>query len=760
MTLSGAPVLTDLTLAEGAKITLGELTDGASVAVDAVGAFSEANDNAQNYVNKNYIKALDPAASVVVNGGVMSISTEICIHCGKTAGECGWTELTVKKGALTSGHYFLGENGLTLEGSLTVAAGEDVIIDLRGKTLECQNSRCFDVKGNVSVIDTGVNGVMTGKRTGSTLNKGNIAIVNGGIFTMYGGTAIPATAMPYGSAFYITGGAKLTLKGGTIDCSALPAVEDTVGAIYVNTNSVFEMTGGTIKGAKAKSGGAVFVNAGSVLMTDGIITGGQVSNYGGAIFAMGASNVQLLGGTVSGNTAAVSGNDVVVGAGGTVTLAGKLTIGEISGDTLLTLGELKEGTTIGIRGEGIVSNPNANTKAYVDAGYFFASQADKVLAVENDAIKIETEAACPHCGKTEAACNWQALTATSGTLAAGHYYLSGPVTLTGEITVGGDVALDLRGQTLSYTGRCFKVSSGDLSILDTAEGGTIQGAGTSWGGAIYVAAKKKLNLYGGTVTAGSNTTQGGVIHVAGTMTMQGGTVTGTGTSTTTLGGALYVSGTFKMQGGTVNGASAKNGAAIYAKNATVTLEDGIINGGTAVTGGGVAYLHQCTTAISGGTYGGGTAKSGGNFFVEAGSFNVYGGTFNGGTVTNTAANVYILRYSEQSIPCNATITGGVFTCGTNGGVVTNKSGVEVGSSCTLAISGAPQIDALYLNTGVKMNVGAMSEGAKVKLAAKDTEVSAANTNMQSYVDSKFFEALEAAKKLTVTDGVLSLENAE
>ena len=37
-------------------------------------------------------------------------------------------------------------------------------------------------------------------------------------------------------------------------------------------------------------------------------------------------------------------------------------------------------------------------------------------------------------------------------------------------------------------------------------------------------------------------------------------------------------------------------------------------------------------------------------------------------------------------------------------------------------------------------------------------ISKANTNMQSYVDSKFFEALKATKKLVVTDGVLSLED--
>jgi hypothetical protein len=243
------------------------------------------------------------------------------------------------------------------------------------------------------------------------------------------------------------------------------------------------------------------------------------------------------------------------------------------------------------------------------------------------------------------------------------------------------------------------------------------------------------------------------------MNMYGGTVTGTGTSTTTLGGALYVSGTFYMEDGTINGGSAKNGGAIYARLSTVTLAGGTINGGTAATGGGVAYLHQCTTTISGGTYGGGTAKSGGNFFVEGGSINVSGGAFNGGTVTNNAANIYILRYSDNNIPCNAAITGGVFTCGTVGGNTTNKSGVEVGYTCTLAISGAPQIQALYLNTGVKMNVGVMTENAKVYVASADAVISAANTNMQTYVDSKFFEALEATKKLTVTDGVLSLVNA-
>ena len=52
----------------------------------------------------------------------------------------------------------------------------------------------------------------------------------------------------------------------------------------------------------------------------------------------------------------------------------------------------------------------------------------------------------------------------------------------------------------------------------------------------------------------------------------------------------------------------------------------------------------------------------------------------------------------------------------------------------------------------------MTEDAKIYVSAANGAISEKNDNMQTYVDSKFFEALEAGKKLTSDEGVLTLED--
>ncbi len=703
MTLSGAPIMDRLRLSTDVKLTLGELTDGADIAVDATGAFTVANTNAKTYLDKEYIKSVDEEAIITEKDGVLSMAVKPCAHCGKAEAECNWTQLTATSGALTSGHYYLGTNGLELSGSLTVAAGQDVVIDLRGKTLESKNSRCFDVQGDLTILDTVSGGQMKGKRTGSTLNKGNIAIVNGGTFTMYGGTAIPATAMPYGSAFYVTGGAKLHLKGGTIDCSALTTANSTSGAVYVNTDSSFEMNGGSVLGAPAASGGGVFVNAGSFKMTGGTITGGQVTNMGGGVFTMGASTVELLGGTISGNTADTSGNDVTIGSGGTVTVAGKMVIGEISGK--LTLGELKEGSSIGIYTEGVVSNASTNAEAYVKAGYFYSTKPAKVIVHENNTLKAVAYV-CPHCGKSDV--EWTVWAPVNNAIAAGHYYLDADVNMAANVAITdkiNGVVLDLNGHTISGTARTFYVNGGWLTLVDTARGGKVVGGTMTSKGGVANVIGGKLDIYGGTIVPTKAIDLGSAFYVTnpGEVNIYGGTIDGSAlTTANSVSSLIYLKDNTKLtvSGGTLKGSASTLGGVVYATNAVIEISDGTFEGANVTTGGGCIYANQSTV----------------------------------------------------------TITGGVFTGGTVNGVATRNSGVEIDSTCTISVSGNPQISALYLNSGVKMQIGEMTDGANIDVAAMDAQISEKNDNVQNYVDSKFFEALEAGKKLVSDEGVLTLED--
>lgn len=72
--LSGAPVMTDLQLGNNVQAELGALTEGASITVTADGVFTAANENAQTYVNEEYIKAASGKTITVNADNTLSMS--------------------------------------------------------------------------------------------------------------------------------------------------------------------------------------------------------------------------------------------------------------------------------------------------------------------------------------------------------------------------------------------------------------------------------------------------------------------------------------------------------------------------------------------------------------------------------------------------------------------------------------------------------------------------------------------------------------
>ena len=63
VTLSGSPILTDLRIAEGHRIVLGELTEGAAIRVNANGLFTQTNEKAAEYAE--YFTSADEVMTVV-----------------------------------------------------------------------------------------------------------------------------------------------------------------------------------------------------------------------------------------------------------------------------------------------------------------------------------------------------------------------------------------------------------------------------------------------------------------------------------------------------------------------------------------------------------------------------------------------------------------------------------------------------------------------------------------------------------------------
>ncbi|MCD8218436.1 MAG: hypothetical protein LUD01_10470, partial [Clostridiales bacterium] len=120
--------------------------------------------------------------------------------------------LTTDGGSLASGSYYL-EDNVTLTSNITIATGENVIIDLNGHKLTGTGSgSVITVNGALTLTDSETGGTVTG---GSASNGGGV-YVSDGTFTMSGGTISGNAATGDGGGVYVASSGKFTMRGGTI----------------------------------------------------------------------------------------------------------------------------------------------------------------------------------------------------------------------------------------------------------------------------------------------------------------------------------------------------------------------------------------------------------------------------------------------------------------------------------------------------------------------------------------------------------------
>lgn len=383
-TVSGAPKLANVKLV-GAKLTLGELSGEAAIAVDAAGEFSVANPKAKSYLDAGMIRAFDPTLTVEVTGeGVLYIQADVpmCPHCNVALSEISWQPWNAATAKDNSGHYYLtAKVSRTLQFVPTAA---DLVIDLRGYDFQvtAANTRAFLVNNGVTltVMDTAGNGSVSGKRTsmGSTYN-----VQNGGTLNLCGGTAAAGYAATSGSVVYVQAGGVLNIGGTAIlDGSSVTSGAGTRGTIY--SEGTVNMTGGEVKGGSAGSGGSMYIAAGDLTISGGKISGGQAANYGDDVFVDNAeSAVTISGGEVSGQ--------FQISTAKTVTVSGAPKLGNLKlGTTVkLTLGQLTQDAQIAVAAAGAFTLENAQAKEYLEAGCFSCYTAGKTIREENGVLIIE-----------------------------------------------------------------------------------------------------------------------------------------------------------------------------------------------------------------------------------------------------------------------------------------------------------------------------------------------------------------------------------
>lgn len=337
ITLSGAPVIggNGLQLATGATVTLGTLTEGASIPVQAVGAFTAYSENARAY--EGYFRAMDQEAEIGSQDGILYCATgyqKRLVLDASANGYCPVCDRTVQWTALTSTattlvkdtHYYL-PSDLTytdtsaayLTGATTAAGKGTVCLHLNGYNMTAAQYRA------INLARTQLNIMGLGVISGNCKNSNPLGA------TIYSG--------------YSDG--KLQVYSGSIKKDAANTDVTLVnykGAVVLEADAV---VAGGCKLAKALTDTAA-------LTCSGKLTGTTIVN-GGKLTLSGAPEIENL---------------------------------KLAEGALITLGELTDGAAINVDASGCFTEANNQVGQYVK--YFKAVAKDMIVTVQVNALHCVT----------------------------------------------------------------------------------------------------------------------------------------------------------------------------------------------------------------------------------------------------------------------------------------------------------------------------------------------------------------------------------
>ncbi len=415
-----------------------------------------------------------------------------CEHCGKTV---FWDSYSENFAA--DGHYYLPADtertGAIVFGSTTDDAVYDQVFDLNGHTLKC-TTNAFTVIDKLTIIDS----VGTGKISNSKGLSYNGQKQGGNVFVRDGGT--------------------FTLLSGTIENGAVGLTG--VGSNISAYNGTVNIKGGKISGGVGYLGTAVY--------------------HGGT-----EGGINISGGKLAGSVFAEESNKI--------TLSGAPTIEKliVPAGNKIKLGNLKNGASITVKGDGIFTNEYANINTL--KGYFKVANSKDTITVSGKALKYnnlsgelvvpEPESPnkplvldkngmgqCILCGDKV---QWTALREGdiigdmnpvhpefNAELFGGdqhqfHYYVAEDMTAgDGDFLYGwqgNSVCLHLNGKTLNVRGGFYGGNGSTINIYGEGKVHYLSNSTTSYtAGNMFEAYTSNINLYGGEYTSATN-----MIHGAG-----------------------------------------------------------------------------------------------------------------------------------------------------------------------------------------------------------------------------------------------------
>ena len=389
--------------------------------------------------------------------------------------------------------------------------------------------------------------------------------------------------------------ATLNLNGYNID---LGNKDDCV--ILVQGNLTITGTG-TIKGASSTGnvGGGICIDNGGVLTMNGGTISANTADNGAGVYIKSGGSFNMNAGSITGNTATSNGGGIYVESGaGTLTVTGSASVtnnrkGNDENNIYLESGTASNqfvisGDLSGSNGIGITRAAGTGTFA-IAGGSYQISESDK------DKIKSDNS---NHFVKLDS--NQLVLSDLTSSWVA----LQNALNLGQEVKLGSDISpsasdatylyvpnaktvtIDLNGHKINSqitqaknNGYVIKVE-GNLTVKDTASGGSITGGNnTGNGGGVYVASGS-FTLLSGNITGNTAANGGGVYLGSGTFTLKGGsiasnTASGNGGGVFFAGGTMNVSGAPSVKNNTKGGATSN----IYLDSTNTMSITGTLNGG-------------------------------------------------------------------------------------------------------------------------------------------------------------------------------------
>ena len=515
---------------------------------------------------------------------------------------------------------------------LVIKAGQNVVIDLNGYTIE-KNARathgdwsntCTDIIGNYGTLE-----IKDSAGTNGTIKGNGYISCNGAVLHNY--------------------------EGGVM----------TVGAVNVDGNAA-GMTAGKGQYVIANDGGKTIINGTNVY--DTATSASLVVNTAGKITITGNATLNH----PETKTINVKGGDVIIESA--TIISNKYSIYAAEGKTTITGKVTVNGTgKMAVEGGEIVKTADAKVGG-VPEGYEWFANVDGTQSLSKAYAKI---------GETYYKSLADALAAAN---ADDTIVLLDNVTLNSPLAISKDVTIDLNKKTIDTKAgvRAITITSGNVTIKNgTVKMGTVVNGSTRESGyTIYVNTAEgenvTLNLENVTVIGGENQ-KSGVTDA----TVDALKANGMYSNQTTAGTALYIYGK-KSVGNTI--VNIKNSTIIGGYgSATNGTQTKYISGGANMADGGDAITaigdNVVLTIIDGSTIKGGDSdllNAGIGVELQSGTLTVDGSTVTGGSCLKCDKSygiagdaVYVGSVAKSATIKNSTIIGG------NGGYSYDGSGIEI-----------------------------------------------------------------------------------